>query len=109
LWQALIVAALLNVALIAALLLTRGEIPGVWSRSAPIGPGASVQVAGAGLVARQGPNNASAIVADLPAGGTVRISGAAVPGEDGLWWPIEVETPEGVVSGYVPESWVQAP
>lgn len=109
LWQALIFAAILNVALIAALVFTQGEIPGIWSRSAPIGPGVSVQVAGAGLVARQGPNNASAIVADLPAGGSVRITAPAVPGEDGLWWPIEVQTPNGPVSGYVPESWVRAP
>jgi serine/threonine protein kinase len=109
LWQALILAAILNVVLIAALVATQGEIPGIWSGPTPIGPGVSVQVAGTGLVARQGPNNASAIVADLPAGGSVRISGEAVLGEDGLWWPIEVQTPEGQVSGYVPESWVQAP
>lgn len=109
LWQAVILAAILNVALIAALFFTQGEIPGIWTRSAPIGPGASVQVAGAGLVARQGPNNAAAIVADLPSGGSVRITAPAVPGEGGLWWPIEVQTPTGPVSGYVPESWVRAP
>jgi hypothetical protein len=109
LWQALILAAILNVVLIAALVATQGEVPGIWSGATPIGPGVSVQVAGTGLVARQGPNNASAIVADLPAGGSVRISGEAVLGEDGLWWPIEVQTSEGQVSGYVPESWVQAP
>ena len=109
LWQALILAAVLNVALAAALIFTQGEIPGVWSRGTSIGPGASVQVAGAGLVARQGPNNAATIVADLPAGGSIRISGPAVPGEGGLWWPIEVQTPNGPIGGYVPESWVQAP
>jgi serine/threonine protein kinase len=109
LWQAIILAAILNVVLIAALIATQGEIPGVWGGATPIGPGVSVPVSGSGLVARQGPNNASAIVADLPEGGSVRISGEAVPGEDGLWWPIEVQTPEGTVSGYVPESWVQAP
>lgn len=109
LWQAMILAAILNVVLIAALIVSQGEIPGVWGGAAPIGPGASVQVAGAGLVARQGPNNASAIVADLPAGGSIRISGESVAGEDGLWWPVEVQTPDGPVSGYVPESWVQAP
>ena len=109
LWQALILAAILNVVLIAVLFATQGAIPGVWSRSAPLGPGVSVQIAGTGLVARQGPNNASVIVADLPEGGSVRISGEAVPGEDGLWWPVEVEAPGGAVSGYVPESWVRAP
>jgi hypothetical protein len=109
LWQAMILAALLNIVLIAALIVTQGEIPGVWGGAVPIGPGASVQVAGAGLVARQGPTNASAIVADLPAGGSVHISGEAVAGEDGLWWPVEIQTPDGPVNGFVPESWVQAP
>ena len=39
----------------------------------------------------------------------MQISGEPVAGDDGLWWPVEVETATGAVSGYVPESWVQAP
>ncbi len=109
LWLAVVVAALLNVALIAALLLSRGELPGVWSPRVALGPGASVQVAGAGLVARAAPQGDAPIVADLPDGGAVRISGDPVAGDDGLWWPVEVETAEGVVSGFVPASWLQAP
>jgi serine/threonine protein kinase len=109
LWQAVILAAVLNVVLIVALLATRGEVPGVWNSGAAVGPGASVRIAGAGLVARAAPDTSAAIVADLPEGGTVQISGEPVTGDDGLWWPVEVETDAGAVNGYVPESWVQAP
>jgi serine/threonine protein kinase len=109
LWQAVILAAVLNVILIVALLMSRGEIPGVWQAGGNIRPGASVRIAGAGLVARAAPDLESAIVADLPDGGTVRISGEPVQGDDGLWWPVEVDAATGTVNGYVPESWVQAP
>jgi len=60
-------------------------------------------------VAREAPHTASAIVADLPDGGSVLISGEPVQGDDGLWWPVEVDSPTGSVKGYVPESWVQTP
>ena len=109
LWQAVILAAVLNVILIAALLMTRGEIPGIWQAGESIRPGASVRIAGAGLVARAEPDLESAIVADLPDGGSVRISGEPVAGDDGLWLPVEVDSASGTVDGYVPESWVQAP
>jgi serine/threonine protein kinase len=112
LWQAVAVAAVLNVVLIVALLLSRGEIPGLsglWETSQPIGPGAAVRIAGTGLVARGEPESGAAIVADLPDGGTVRISGEPVEGEGGLWWPVDVDTADGVVSGFVPQSWVQEP
>ena len=102
-------AAVLNVILIAALLITRGEIPGIWHAGESIRPGASVRIAGTGLVARAAPDLESAIVADLPDGGSVRISGEPVEGDDGLWLPVEVDSPSGGVKGYVPESWVQAP
>jgi hypothetical protein len=91
------------------LLMTRGEIPGIWRAGESIRPGASVQIAGAGLVARAAPDTESAIVADLPDGESVQISGEPVQGDEGLWWPIEVETATGTVDGYVPESWIQAP
>jgi serine/threonine-protein kinase len=107
LWQTVVVAAALNVLLIVALLLTRGEIPGIWRASSPIGPGATVRVAGVGLVAREAPETDAAIVADLPEGGAVRISGEAVAGDGGLWWPVEVDVGNENISGYVPESWVQ--
>jgi hypothetical protein len=109
LWQAVILAAVLNVILIAALLITRGEIPGIWQAGESIRPGATVRIAGAGLVARAAPDMESAIVADLPDGGSVRINGEPVQGDDGLWLPVEVDSPSGAVNGYVPESWVQAP
>ena len=109
LWQAVIVALVLNLALIAALVIGRGEIPGIWNARTEIGPGATVRIAGTGLVAREAPGPGSPIVADLPDGGTVRIAGEPVSGEDGQWWPVEVETPDGPVSGYVPESWVHLP
>ena len=109
LWQAVILVAVLNVVLIVALLVTRGEIPGVWNAGGSIRPGASVRIAGAGLVARAAPDTGAAIVTDLPEGGTVQITGEPVPGDDGMWWPVEVETAAGAVNGYVPESWVQAP
>jgi serine/threonine protein kinase len=109
LWQAVIVAAILNLLLVGALVVTRGEVPGVWRGPMQLGPGVSVSVAGAGLVARAEPSLDAAIVADLPDGGEVRISGEAVPGEGGRWWPVEVATDDGPVSGYVPESWVQQP
>ena len=109
LWQAVILAAVLNVILIAALLVTRGEIPGVWNADESVRPGATVRIAGAGLVARAAPDPESAIVANLPDGGTVQITGELVQGADGAWWPVTVETATGAASGYVPESWVQAP
>ncbi len=45
--------------------------------------------------------------AELPDGGTVQISGDAVASDSGLWWPVQVQTDRGVVTGYVPQSWVQ--
>jgi hypothetical protein len=109
LWQAVILAALLNVILVVALLMTRGELPGVWDAGESIRPGTSVRIAGVGLVARASPAMESAIVANLPDGGSVQISGEPVEGDQGLWWPVEVDTATGAVNGYVPESWVQAP
>lgn len=109
LWLAVIVAAALNLLLMGLLVATRGELPGIWQGTREIGPGVTVRIAGTGLVARAEPDQGAEIVADLPEGGAVRISGEPVPGDDGLWWPVEVETPEGVARGYVPESWVQAP
>jgi serine/threonine protein kinase len=109
LWQAVIVAAVLNVILVAALLITRGEIPGIWHAGESIHPGATVRIAGAGLVARAAPDIESAIVADLPDGGSVRISGEPVAGDEGLWLPVEIDSASGAVHGYVPESWIQAP
>jgi hypothetical protein len=108
LWQAVIVAAVLNVVLIAALFFSRGEIPGIWSPAA-IGPGTTVRVAGTGLVARAAPEPGAAIVADLPEGGTIRVTGEAVASDGGRWWPVEIQTSQGPVGGYVPESWVQSP
>jgi tRNA A-37 threonylcarbamoyl transferase component Bud32 len=108
LWQAVIVAALLNVILIVALFFSRGEIPRIWS-PAGIGPGTTVRVAGTGLVARAQPEPGATIVADLPEGGTIRVTGKSVDGTGGRWWPVEVQTTQGPVSGYVPESWVQSP
>ena len=102
LWQAVILAAVLNVILVVALLMTRGEIPGIWHAGESIRPGASVRIAGAGLVARAAPDTESAIVADLPDGGSVRISGEPVQGDDGLWWPVEVETATGAVERLCP-------
>jgi hypothetical protein len=107
LWRAVIVAAALNLILIAALFAIRGELPGLWSPGSEIGPGASVRIAGTGLVARDAPAPDAAIVADLPEGGVVRISGERVAGSDGPWWPVEIDTSAGTVSGYVPASWVQ--
>ncbi len=109
LWRAVILAALLNVVLIVALVAIRGEIPGIWSGRASITLGVSVRIAGAGLVAREAPDPASAVVADLPDGGTVRISGEPVQGDGGLWWPVEVDSGEDSLTGYVPESWLQGP
>lgn len=109
LWQAVIVALVLNVLLVAALVVSRGGVPTFSPGAQPIGPGASVSIAGAGLVARAEPTMDAAIVADLPEGGQVRISGAPVEGEGGRWWPVDVPTDTGVVSGFVPESWVQQP
>ncbi len=108
LWQAVIVAAVFNLILIAALFFSRGEIPGIWSPGG-IGAGTTVRVAGTGLVARDQPEPGAAIVADLPEGGTIRVTGEAVDGGGGRWWPVEVQTDQGPVRGYVPESWVQSP
>lgn len=108
LWRAVLVAAIANLVLLGALLLTRGEIPGLWRAAPLVGPGVSVRVAGAGLVARSEPRPDAAIVANLPDGGSIRISGQAVSGADDLlWWPVEVQTENGVVSGYVPQSWTR--
>jgi hypothetical protein len=109
LWQAVFVAAMLNVILVAALVTTRGELPGIWRGESPVGAGTTVRVAGSGLVARSAPEPDAAIVAALPDGGTIRISGEAVTGAGGLWWPVDVETDRGTVSGFVPQSWVESP
>ncbi len=109
LWQAVIIAAALNLLLVGVLVVTRGEIPGIWNAATEIGPGVSVRIAGTGLVARGEPRIDAPIVANLPDGGTVTISGAAVTGDNETWWPVEIETASEVVVGYVPDSWVQAP
>lgn len=107
LWQACAVALLLNLLLIAALVVTKGEIPGIWSSAPGVAPGSVVRIAGTGLVARTEPRPDAEIAAELPDGGTVQISGDAVASDSGLWWPVQVQTDQGTVSGYVPQSWVQ--
>jgi hypothetical protein len=107
LWQACAIALLLNVLLIVALVATRGEIPGIWSSTPGVAPGSVVRIAGTGLVARTEPRPDAEIAAELPDGGTVQISGDAVASDSGLWWPVQVQTDQGTVSGYVPQSWVQ--
>ncbi|MCC7021520.1 MAG: serine/threonine protein kinase [Thermomicrobiales bacterium] len=107
LWQAVIIAAVLNLVLIGALVATRGELPLPWGRGQGITPGTTVQVAGSGLAARAAPAADAPVVAELADRGEVRIVGEPVAGEDGPWWPIEVTTPTGTISGYVPASWVR--
>jgi serine/threonine protein kinase len=107
LWQACGIALLLNLLLIGALVATKGEIPGIWSTAPAVGPGSVVRIAGIGLVARTEPRPDAEIAAELPDGGTVQISGEAVANESGLWWPVQIRTDQGLVTGYVPQSWVQ--
>jgi serine/threonine protein kinase len=107
LWQACAIALLLNVLLIAALVATKGELPGIWTPAPVVAPGSVVRIAGTGLVARKEPRPDAEIAAELPDGGTVQISGDAVASDSGLWWPVQVQTDQGLVSGYVPQSWVQ--
>ena len=107
LWQLCAIALLLNILLIGALILTKGEIPGIWTSAPTVAPGSIVRIAGTGLVARTEPRPDAEIAAQLPDGGTVQISGDAVSSDDGLWWPVEVQTDQGLVTGYVPQSWVQ--
>jgi predicted Ser/Thr protein kinase len=106
LWQACAIALLLNVLLIGALVATKGEVPGIWQSPPAVGPGSIVRIAGTGLVARTEPRPDAEIAAELPDGGTVQISGDAVVSDSGLWWPVEVQTDQGPVTGYVPQSWV---
>lgn len=107
LWQACAIVALLNLLLLGALVATRGEVPGIWSPAATVGPGSVVRIAGTGLVARTEPRPDADIAAELPDGGSVRISGDAVASDTGLWWPVEIQTEQGPVTGYVPQNWVQ--
>ncbi len=107
LWQACAIALLLNVLLLGALVVTRGEIPGIWSAEPRVAPGSVVRIAGTGLVARTEPRPDAEIAAELPDGGSVQISGDAVASDSGLWWPVQVQTDQGIVTGYVPQSWVQ--
>jgi serine/threonine-protein kinase len=107
LWQACAIALLLNLVLIGALVATKGEVPGIWSPAPSVAPGSVVRIAGTGLVARTEPRPDAEIAAELPDGGTVQISGDAVSSESGLWWPVQVQTDQGLATGYVPQSWVQ--
>lgn len=107
LWQACAVALVLNLLLIGALIATKGEIPGIWTAAPKVGPGSVVRIAGVGLVARTEPRPDADIAAELPDGGTVQISGDAIASDSGLWWPVQIQTDQGLVSGYVPENWVQ--
>lgn len=107
LWQACALALLLNVLLVVALVATKGEVPGVWTAAPTVGPGSVVRIAGIGLVARTEPRPDADIAAELPDGGTVQISGDAVATDSGLWWPVEIQTDQGPVIGYVPQNWVQ--
>lgn len=107
LWQACAIAVLLNVLLIGALVITKGEVPGIWAPAATVQPGSVVRIAGTGLVARTEPRADADIAAELPDGGSVQISGDAVASDSGLWWPVEIQTDQGVVRGYVPQNWVQ--
>jgi hypothetical protein len=107
LWLACGIALLLNVLMIGALVVTKGEIPGIWSTAPAVAPGSVVRIAGTGLVARTEPRPDAEIAAELPDGGSVQISGDAVSSDSGLWWPVQVQTGQGTVTGYVPQSWVQ--
>ena len=109
LWQAVILAAVLNVILVVALLMTRGELPGVWDAGESIRPGTSVRIAGAGLVARASPDTSRPSSPTCRTAGRCRSAASRSKATRGLWWPVEVDTATGAVNGYVPESWVQAP
>ena len=39
-------------------------------------------------------------MADLPEGGTIQVTGEAVEGTGGRWWPMEVPTANGDADGY---------
>lgn len=107
LWQACAVALLLNLLVLGALVALKGEIPGLWSSAPTVSPGSVVSIAGTGLVARTEPRPDAEIATELPDGGTVQISGDAVSSDSGLWWPVQVQTDQGTINGYVPQSWVQ--
>ena len=96
-WKLVLIMIIANAMLGGLLLLTRGEIPGVYKPETPIRIGAPIEITTDFLNIRAAPSGDAEVLGQLGAGDDITVTGLPENG----WLPIEVERDDGTISGYV--------
>lgn len=109
LWRAATAVGAVDLLLAGALLLGRGELPGVYDPGpAALAPGASARVVEPDSRVRDGPGLAATPLWALATGERVAITGEAVAGDGRRWWPVSVDREGGAAEGYMAEEGIAA-
>jgi hypothetical protein len=100
LWRMTAVLAIGNL-LLAMVLMARSGPEALVERFLSVAPGTTTEVVVDGLNLRTAPGAGAEVIAVIPSGETVRVTGLSEEDEQGRWWPVEVE-----LSGIRLEGWV---
>jgi tRNA A-37 threonylcarbamoyl transferase component Bud32 len=107
LWRLVFALLAANAILAAVLYFQRGTIPGLYDGSYALQPGSAATVTANGLNVRSDPGVGGIIVGTLVDGDRVELTGDAVAADGERWWPVEINTSAGSVTGYVWEGGLQ--
>lgn len=100
LWRLVLMFAMANL-LLGSIIVARDGPSGLVERFLSLAPGTSTVVIGGPLNLRSAPGIDSPLIAELPDGQQVRVTGLSASDEQGRWWPVET-----TISGQHMDGWV---
>jgi serine/threonine protein kinase len=100
LWKIALVFALGNL-LLAVVLLSRDGPSALVERFLAVAPGTTTEIAIDDLNFRTGPGAGFDVIAVLPEGTEVRVTGLSESSTEGRWWPVELERNGSIQRGWV--------
>lgn len=100
LWRLMLIFALGN-ALLGIVLIARDGPAALVEQFLSVAPGASTEVTVDRLNVRSGPGIDYDVIAVLPTGDEVGVTGLSRSADGERWWPVEVRSESGVVEGWV--------
>jgi len=107
LWQAVAALLLANLLLAGALVLARGELPGLYAPAAELRPGATARAIADDLLVRAGPSFAAPAIGQLAAGTRVELTGEPIAADDESWWPVAASVDGVPLEGYTAGGWLE--
>lgn len=93
--------------LLAMVLMARSGPEALVERFLSVAPGTTTEVVVDGLNLRTAPGAESEVIAVIPSGETVRVTGLSEEDAQGRWWPVEVELGGTQLEGWVWEGGLQ--